>query len=140
MVFNSGAHHDYNLNHQTQNDYILDLNQAYVSTNSTSAMTNDMNGGNMIINRSGAANNNFPQYIGEQNMHVPSNTVATSNTGANEGSDLNEWENCDAYFNFHNMDDLYQNIGDSSSILTNGHGSEYDQIYFVDQVVGTSSV
>ncbi|KAG5630077.1 hypothetical protein H5410_001794 [Solanum commersonii] len=65
MAFNSGAHHDYNLNCQTQNGYILDLNQAYVSTNSTSAMMTDMNGGNVIIIRLGVANNNFQQYIGE---------------------------------------------------------------------------
>ncbi|KAK6802970.1 hypothetical protein RDI58_000754 [Solanum bulbocastanum] len=134
MAFNSGAHHEYNLNRQTQNDYIFDINQAYVSTNSTSAKMTDVNGRNAIINGSVAANNNFQQYIGEQNMHVPNNTVATSNTGSNEGSHINEWENCDAYLNFHYMDDLYQNIGDSSSILPNGHGSDYDQAYSVDLV------
>ncbi|KAG5630078.1 hypothetical protein H5410_001795 [Solanum commersonii] len=73
-------------------------------------------------------------------MHVPSKTVATSNIVANEGSDLNEWEICDAYLNFRNMDDPYQNIEDSSSILPNGHGIEYDQVYSVDQVTGTPIV
>ncbi|KAG5631840.1 hypothetical protein H5410_003557 [Solanum commersonii] len=73
-------------------------------------------------------------------MFVPSNTIATSNTSANEISDLNEWENCDAYLNFHNMDDLYQNIGASIFILPNEHGSEYDQVYSVDQVAGTLRV
>ncbi|WMV08138.1 hypothetical protein MTR67_001523 [Solanum verrucosum] len=80
------------------------------------------------------SNNNFQQYIGEQNMHVRRYIVSTSSAGANEGSDLNEGENCDAYLNFHNMDDLYQNIGDSSSILPNGHGSEHYQVYSFDQV------
>ncbi|KAG5631868.1 hypothetical protein H5410_003585 [Solanum commersonii] len=68
-------------------------------------------------------------------MFVPSNTVATSNTSANEISDLNEWENCDAHLNFHNMDELYQNIGASISIRPNEHGSEYDQVYSFDQKV-----
>ncbi|XP_049392678.1 two-component response regulator ARR14-like [Solanum stenotomum] len=131
---NSGDHHDYNLNREAQNDYSSSLNQVYVTTNSTSAMMTDMNGGNAIIKGPGAANTNFQQYIGEQNMFVPSNTVATSNTCVNDISDLNEWENCDAYLNFHNMDYLYQNIGASSSILPNEHGSEYDQVYSFDQI------
>ncbi|KAH0729570.1 hypothetical protein KY290_000699 [Solanum tuberosum] len=125
---------------QAQNDYSLDRNQAYVIANSTSAMMTDVNGGNAIINGSEAANTNFQQYIGEQNMSVPSNTIATSNTSANDRSDLNECENFDTYLNFHNMDDLYQDIGATSLILPNEHGSEYDQVYFVDQVAGTPSV
>ncbi|WMV08129.1 hypothetical protein MTR67_001514 [Solanum verrucosum] len=140
MASNSGDHHYYNLNREAQNDYSSGLNQVYVTTNSTSAMMIDMNGGNAIINGSGAANTNFQQYIGEQSMCVPSNIVATSNTSANDISDLNEWENCDVYLNFHNMDDLYQNIGASSSILPNEHRSEYDQVYSFDQVAGTPSV
>ncbi|KAH0728090.1 hypothetical protein KY284_003955 [Solanum tuberosum] len=140
MASNSRDHHDYNLNREAQNNYSSGLNQVYVTTNSTSAMVTDMNGGNAIINGSGVANTNFQQYISEQNMFVPSNTVATSNTSANDISDLNEWENCDAYLNFRNMDDLYQNIGASSSILPNEHGSEYDQVYSFDQVAGTPSV
>ncbi|KAH0730137.1 hypothetical protein KY289_001325 [Solanum tuberosum] len=99
-----------------------------------------MNGGNAIINGSGEAITNFQQYIGEENIFVPSNFIATSNTSGNEGSDLNEWENCDAYLNFHNMDDLYHNIGVSSSILPNENGNEYDRVYSIDQVEGTPSV
>ncbi|KAG5611231.1 hypothetical protein H5410_022512 [Solanum commersonii] len=136
MPFNNGDHHDFNLNRQSQNDYNLDLNQPYVTTNSTSAIMTDMNGGNAIINGSGEANTNFQQYIGEENIFVPSNFIATSNTSANEGSDLNEWKNCDAYLNFHNMDDLYHNIGVSSSILPNENGNQYDQVYSIDQGSG----
>ncbi|KAK6802979.1 hypothetical protein RDI58_000763 [Solanum bulbocastanum] len=36
--------------------------------------------------------------------------------------------------------EILQNIGDSSLILPNGHVSEYDQVYYVDQVAGTPSV
>ncbi|KAK4737297.1 hypothetical protein R3W88_000994 [Solanum pinnatisectum] len=128
MPFNSGDHHDFNLNRQTQNDYNLDLNQTYVTTNSTSAIMTDMNGENAIINGSGEANTNFHNFI------------AISNTSANEGSDLNEWENCDAYLNFHNMDDLYHNIGVSSSILPNENGNEYDQVYSIDQVCASTKL
>ncbi|KAK6803294.1 hypothetical protein RDI58_001078 [Solanum bulbocastanum] len=92
MPFNSGDHHDFNLNRQTQNDYNLDLNQPYVTTNSTREIMTDMNGGNAIINRSREENSNFQQYIGEENIFIPSNFIATSNTSANEGSDLNEWK------------------------------------------------
>ncbi|KAK6802978.1 hypothetical protein RDI58_000762 [Solanum bulbocastanum] len=137
MAFNSEDHHDYNLNRQAQNDYSSNLNQAYVTTNSTSAMMTNMNGGNAIINGSGAANTNFQQYIGEQNMFMPSNIIATSNMSANYISDLNEWKNCDAYLNFHNMDDLYQNIRASSSILPNEHGKSN---FLPIRVAGTSSV
>ncbi|KAG5631841.1 hypothetical protein H5410_003558 [Solanum commersonii] len=56
---NSGNHHDYNFNHEAQNDYSSGLNQVYVTTNSTSGMMIDMNGGNAIINGSGAVNTNF---------------------------------------------------------------------------------
>ncbi|KAG5571405.1 hypothetical protein H5410_061171 [Solanum commersonii] len=61
MSFNSGDHHEFNLNRQTQNDYNLDLNLYCVTTNSTSAVMTDMNGGNAIINGSGEVNTNFQQ-------------------------------------------------------------------------------
>lgn len=55
--------------------------------------------GNAAINGSGVANADFQQYIGEPNMSDPSNIIAALYESDNEGSDANEKEKREAYYN-----------------------------------------
>ncbi|XP_059295646.1 two-component response regulator ORR21-like [Lycium ferocissimum] len=115
--------------HHTQNDYNLDLNVAHVTTYSGSAIMSDTSIRNATINELGAVNANFQQYIGEPNMSNSSNIIATSHASDTEGSDSNERENYDAYFDFNNMGYLFQNLGPPSANLPNEHDSEIDQVF-----------
>ncbi|KAK4366425.1 hypothetical protein RND71_014305 [Anisodus tanguticus] len=115
LAFSGGDHH-------TQNDYNLDLNVAHVTTYTGSTIM------------SGTTNANFQQYIGEPNMPDASNIIATSHEIDNEGSDLNEREDYDVYFNFNNMDYPFQNLEPPTANLPNEHDNEFDQVYFDDQV------
>ncbi|XP_060202055.1 putative two-component response regulator ARR20 [Lycium barbarum] len=129
---NSGDHH-------TQIGS-LDLNVAHVTTYSEDTLVSDTDIGNATINELGEAKANFQQYIGEPNMSNPSNIIAASHVSDTEGSDSNERENCDAYFDFDNMDNLFQNLGPPSPNLPNEYGSEFDQVYSDDQVAVTPSI
>ncbi|XP_055836388.1 two-component response regulator ARR18-like [Solanum dulcamara] len=110
LAFNSGDHHNYGMDHHTQND--------------CSTMTPDVNVGTMIINGLGATNANFQQYTGEQNMFDLNSIIRTSDVNDIEGRDSNALEDCDAYFNFNNMDDLLQNPQSPSAIPPNEHDSD----------------
>ncbi|KAK4377295.1 hypothetical protein RND71_003591 [Anisodus tanguticus] len=133
QTFNSGDHH-------TQNDYNLDLNAAHVTTYLGKAIMSSTNMGNAIIDELGVVNANFKQYIGDPNMSDPSNIIAISHAGDTKGSDSTERKNCDAYFDYNNMDYLFQNLGPPSANLPNEHGSKFDQVYSDDQVAPTPSV
>ncbi|MCE5166919.1 hypothetical protein HAX54_029846 [Datura stramonium] len=109
MMFKSWDHQDYNLNHNTQNDYNLNLNVTHVAY-SGSAIMSDNDFENAIINGLRDANTNSQQYIGEQNMSDPSNVVMTLDASNINGSDSNEKENYELYFNFNSMDYLSQNL------------------------------
>ncbi|XP_060174309.1 uncharacterized protein LOC132604987 [Lycium barbarum] len=126
--------------HHTQNDYNLDLNVAHVATYSGSTTMSGTSIRNATINELGAVNANFQQYIGEANMSNSNNIIAASHASDIEGSDSNERENCDAYFDFNNMGYLFQNLVPPSANLPNEHGSEFNQIYSNDQVAPTTSV
>ncbi|XP_060175172.1 two-component response regulator ORR21-like [Lycium barbarum] len=120
--------------YHTQNDYNSDLHVTYVTTYSGSAIMSDTAIRNATINELGAVNANFQQYIGEPNMSNSSNIIPTSHASDTEGSDSNERENCDAYFDFNNMGYLFQNLEPASANLPNEHDGEIDQVYSDDQV------
>ncbi|KAJ8562422.1 hypothetical protein K7X08_011713 [Anisodus acutangulus] len=127
LAFNSEYQH-------TQNDYNLDLNAAQVSTYSHSAIMFGTNIGNATINELEAGNVNFQHYIGEPNMSDSNNIVTESYASFIEGSDSNEKENYASYFNFNNMDYLFQNLEPPSDNLPYEHGREFDHVYSDDQV------
>lgn len=72
----------------------------------------DIKVGSATINELGAASSNFQQYISKQNMFDPSNIAATSYT------------NCDVYFYFNYVDDLFQNPGSPSATMPSEHSNE----------------
>ncbi|KAK6782296.1 hypothetical protein RDI58_020092 [Solanum bulbocastanum] len=90
----------------TINKYNLNANADKVS---------DTYVGSATFNELGVANTNFQQYIGEPNMSNSSSIIGTSYVNDIEGSDSNKKKNCNAYFDFNNMDYLFQNHGPSSS-------------------------
>ncbi|KAG5594335.1 hypothetical protein H5410_035567 [Solanum commersonii] len=111
LGFNNGIPH-------AQNDYPLDTN----ITNST-------------INGLGVANIDFQQYIGGQNMAQPAdNIVTTSHVSDTQGSESSEMMDCDAYFDFDNLDFLLLNNEPPSFDLPNEHDSLFDQVYSDDMV------
>ncbi|MCD7459036.1 hypothetical protein HAX54_039851 [Datura stramonium] len=133
MMFKSWDPQDYSLNHNTQNDYNLDLNVAHVAYSGSTIMSdNDFE--NATINGLRDANTNFQQHIGEQNMSDPSNVVMTLDASNISGSDSNEKEKYELYFNFNSMDYLSQNLESPSSTQLNKHDSEQTQVYSDDQV------
>ncbi|KAK4706283.1 hypothetical protein R3W88_034153 [Solanum pinnatisectum] len=71
--------------------------------------------GSATFNELGVANTNFQQYIGEPNMSNPSSIIGASYVNYIEGSDSNKKKNCNVYFDFNNMNYLFQNHGPSSS-------------------------
>jgi len=74
---------------------------------------------------------NFQQYISKSNKPNSSNiVVATNDQSEIEESDSNEKQDCDAYFDFNNIDYLSQNLEPPST----DPPSEFGQVYFVDQV------
>ncbi|KAK4713202.1 hypothetical protein R3W88_019109 [Solanum pinnatisectum] len=124
LEFNNGIHH-------AQNDYSLDV--------ATYATVTDTNISNTTIDGLGVANNNSQQHIGEQNMAQPANNiVTTSHVSDTQGSESSETMDCDAYFDFDNLDFLFQNNEPLSFDLPNEHDSLFDQVYSDDMV--TSSV
>ncbi|XP_060170491.1 putative two-component response regulator ARR13 [Lycium barbarum] len=127
LAFNSEDYH-------TQNDYNLDLDAAHVTTYSGSTIMSCTNNGNATSNEFGVTNATFQQHIGEPNMSDPNNIIAESHVTYTKGSDSNEKENYDSYFDFNNIDCFFQNLGPSSTNLPNEHGSEFDHIYSDDQV------
>ncbi|XP_060206576.1 uncharacterized protein LOC132634327 [Lycium barbarum] len=134
LVFNDGYYH-------AQNDYKLNVNGYNVKTYSNSAMISDTDVGNAtIINGLGVTNANFQQYMGEQNMSDPSNIFAASYPSDMEGGDSRKNENYDVYFDYNNMDYLFQNLKLPSDNLPSDQDSEFDQVYSGDQVAPTSSV
>ncbi|MCD9644786.1 hypothetical protein HAX54_033221 [Datura stramonium] len=133
MMFKSWDPQDYSLDHNTQNDYNLNLNVAHVAYSGSATMSNN-DFENATINGLRDANTNFQQYIGEKNMSNPSNVVMTLDASNINGSDSNEKENYELYFNFNNMDYLSQNLESPSATLLNKHGSEQTQVYSDDQV------
>ncbi|KAK4338914.1 hypothetical protein RND71_040376 [Anisodus tanguticus] len=118
LEFNDGDHH-------VQNDYDLNVNAINIAPYSSSTMISGTDVENEIINELGTTNANFQHYIGEPNMSYPNNIPATSHASENVGSDSNE-ENYDVYFDFNNMDDLFQNLGPPSVNLPNEHGNKFD--------------
>ncbi|KAK4350070.1 hypothetical protein RND71_029383 [Anisodus tanguticus] len=68
------------------------------------------------------------------NKSNPSNIVAASDLNHIKGSDSNEKKNYDAYFDFNNIDDLFQNLELPSDNLPNKQDNEFDQVYYGDQV------
>ncbi|XP_060174316.1 putative two-component response regulator ARR20 [Lycium barbarum] len=126
--------------HHTQNDYNLDLNVAHVTTCPGSAIMSDTSIQNATTNELGAVNANFQQYITESNMSNSSDIIVPSHASDTEGSDSNERENYDAYFDFNNVGYLFQNLEPPSANLPNEHDSEFDQVYSNDQVAPTTSV
>ncbi|MCD7453588.1 hypothetical protein HAX54_021531 [Datura stramonium] len=164
QVFDSGDHHtqsDYNLDfnaalgttysgsgtifdtdvgNATVTDYNLNVNVDNLTTYSGSTVVSEGSVENMTINGLGAPTKNFQQYIGESNMFSPSNFVAASNESNIVGSGSHEKENSDAYFDFNNINTLFQNHGPPSANLPNEQGSEFYQVCSDDQVVTTQSV
>ncbi|MCD7467501.1 hypothetical protein HAX54_004965 [Datura stramonium] len=158
LTFDSGYHHiqsDYNLDldavhgkiysgsgimfgtdvgNAIVNDYNLNVNMDNVTTYSGSTIMFDTYIGNMTINGLGAPNANFQQYFGKPNMSDPNNIIAASYEGDIVGSDSNEKENCDAYFNLNNMINLFQNLGPPSANRPNEQSSEFNQVCSDDQV------
>ncbi|XP_055824425.1 two-component response regulator ARR11-like [Solanum dulcamara] len=122
LEFNNEIHH-------SQNDYALDV--------ATYSIMSDTNIGNATINGLGVANVNFQQYNGEPNMSQPNNIVTTSHVSDTQGSDPNEMINCDDYFDFSNMDFLFQNFEPPSFNLSNEHDNEFDQVYSDDMVASS---
>ncbi|MCD7469899.1 hypothetical protein HAX54_009311 [Datura stramonium] len=133
MMFKSWDPQDYSLDHNTQNDYNLDLNVAHVAYSGSAIMSNN-DFENATINGMRDANTDFQQYVGEQNMSDPSNVVMTLDASNINGSDSNEKENYELYFNFNSMDYLSQNLESPSATLLNKHGSEQTQVHSDDQV------
>lgn len=88
---------------------------------------------NATINELGVANTNFQQYIDEPNMSNPNSIIAASYAIDIEGSDSNKKKNCDAYFDFNNMNYLFHNNEPPNSNLPNEQGREFDQVYSDDQ-------
>ncbi|MCD7460967.1 hypothetical protein HAX54_044922 [Datura stramonium] len=99
------------------NDYNLNVNVENVTTYLGSKMMSDTFVENMTINGLGATNTNFQQYIGEPNMSDLSHFLVASYESDFVGNDSNEKENCDAYFYFNNMNNLFQNLGPPSANL-----------------------
>ncbi|XP_060174425.1 uncharacterized protein LOC132605226 [Lycium barbarum] len=138
------------MDHQTQNDYDLDLNVPYdldlnlpydldlnvpyVTTTSDSVTMSDADIENATSNELGATNPSFQLYIGETNMFDLSNIIAASHASDTEGSYSNERENYDAYLDSKNMDYIFQNLEPPGADLPNEQGSEFDQVYSDDQV------
>ncbi|XP_049399924.1 putative two-component response regulator ARR20 [Solanum stenotomum] len=147
-------------NHHTQSEYNLDLNVVHKKTHLGSKIMPDIGVGNRTINDynlnvnagntitySGSTtmsdaenvtsdevetiNTNFPQHIAEPNMSYPSNIIATNKSDI-EGSDSNEREDCDGYYNFNHMGYFFQNIRPPSANLPNSYDSEFDQVYSDD--------
>ncbi|KAK4713201.1 hypothetical protein R3W88_019108 [Solanum pinnatisectum] len=111
LGFKNGIHH-------AQNDYPSDTNIE-----------------NSTIDGLGVANIDFQQYIGEQNMAQPANSiVTTSHVSDTQGSESSEMMDCDAYFDFDNLDFLFQNNEPPSFDLPNEHDSLFDQVYSNDMV------
>ncbi|KAK6783943.1 hypothetical protein RDI58_017397 [Solanum bulbocastanum] len=109
LEFNNGIHH-------TQNDYALDV--------ATYATVPDTNITNQTIDGLGVAINDFQQHIGEQNMAQPANNiVTTSHVSDTQGSESSETMDCDAYFDFDNLNFLFQNNEALSFDLPNEHDS-----------------
>ncbi|MCD7467500.1 hypothetical protein HAX54_004964 [Datura stramonium] len=163
LTFESGYHHtqsDYNMDldadHGTTysgsrimfgtdvgnmrvNDYNMNVNTDNEITYSGSTMISDNYHENMTINVFGAPNTNFQQYFGEPNMSDPSNIIAASYESDIVGSDSNEKENCDAYFNLNNMINLFQNLGHPSANLPNEQCSEFNQVFYDYQELNSNS-
>ncbi|MCD7471949.1 hypothetical protein HAX54_012765 [Datura stramonium] len=119
--------------------WTVDLHSKFVEATQqlgegSSTTTSDNNFENATINGLRDANTNFQQYIGEQNMSDPSNVVRTLDVSNINGSDSNEKENYEVYFNFNNMDYIPQNLESPSATLLNKHGCEQTQVYSDDQV------
>ncbi|MCD7466289.1 hypothetical protein HAX54_002852 [Datura stramonium] len=157
LAFNNGENHtqsDYNLylnaahgttysgseimsgtyiENATINYYNMDVNADNVTTHSGSTMMPDTYAGNATVNGLGASNATFQQYISEPNMSDPSNIVAALYESDIQESDSNEKENFDAYFDFSNMNYLFQNLELSSANPPNEQGNEFDKIYSNDQ-------
>ncbi|OIT36521.1 two-component response regulator arr1 [Nicotiana attenuata] len=118
--------------HNAQNGYNMNVNAAHLGY-SGGPMISDMNG-NMTMNGLGfavaAANANFQQQFGQPNMTEPNN----SNVSDSEGTDSNDGQNCDQYFDFNDVDYLFQNLGPPTSNLPNEQGTEFGPVYSDDQV------
>ncbi|KAJ8550854.1 hypothetical protein K7X08_000224 [Anisodus acutangulus] len=112
LTFNNG-------NNYIQSDYNLDLNAAH-AIHSGSAIIHGTAIGNATFYELEAANATFQQYIGES-----SNIIAASHA-----SDVK-----DAYFDFNNINYLFQNLGPPSANLPNEYGSMLDQVYSNDQAI-----
>ncbi|KAK4734698.1 hypothetical protein R3W88_008959 [Solanum pinnatisectum] len=120
-----------------ENAIINNVTMDNVTTYSSSAMMSDTYVGNVTINglRGTNANASSQQYVGEPIMYGPRNIDVASYENYVEGSNSNDKENCDAYLNFNNMDNFFQNLGPSSANLPNEQGNEFDQVYFDDQIL-----
>ncbi|WMV42224.1 hypothetical protein MTR67_035609 [Solanum verrucosum] len=131
LEFDSENYHNHNIS-----DFSFDLNVAHGATysgcgtfgteirnatinkynlNVNADKVSDTYVGSATFNELGVANTSFQQYIGEPNMSNPSSIIEASYVNDIEGSDSNKKENCNAYFDFNNMDYLFQNHGPSSS-------------------------
>ncbi|XP_055808315.1 two-component response regulator ORR26-like [Solanum dulcamara] len=124
----------------TINGYNLNVNANNVNTYPGSTTISGIDVGNATRNGLGTINSSFQQYIDEPNMSFPSNIIATTYKSDIEGSDSNEKEDCDAYFNFNSMSYLFQNLGPPGANIPNAYDSEFDQVYSDDQVVASPGV
>ncbi|KAG5594336.1 hypothetical protein H5410_035568 [Solanum commersonii] len=71
-------------------------------------------------------------------MIFSNNIVTTSHVSDTQGSESSEMMDCDAYFDFDNLDFLFLNNEPPSFDLPNEHDRLFDQVYSDDMV--TSSV
>ncbi|KAH0706607.1 hypothetical protein KY289_011683 [Solanum tuberosum] len=101
------------------------------NTNTYSGSTTMSDAENVTSDEVETINANFQQHIAEPNMSYPSNIIATNKSDI-EGSDANEREDCDAYYNFNHMGYFFQNIGPPGANLPNSYDSEFDQVYSDD--------
>ncbi|KAK6783942.1 hypothetical protein RDI58_017396 [Solanum bulbocastanum] len=108
--------------HHAQNDYPLDTNIE-----------------NSTIDGLGVANIDFQQHIGEQNMaQSANNIVTTSHVSDTQRSESSEMMDCDAYFDFDNLDFLFQNNEPPSFDIPNEHDSLFDQVCSNDMATSSA--
>ncbi|MCD9639659.1 hypothetical protein HAX54_024311 [Datura stramonium] len=130
LTFDSGYHH-------IQSDYSFDLDEVHGTTYSGSGIMFGTDIGNARVNDYNLNVNLDNQYFGEPNMSDPRNIIVTSYEGDIVGSDSNEKENCDTYFNLNNMINLFQNLDPPSANLPNEQSSEFSQVCSDDQIISS---
>ncbi|KAK6791826.1 hypothetical protein RDI58_010907 [Solanum bulbocastanum] len=137
LMFNRGYHNtqsDYSMNHNVSHGASYSGNKKMSNTNIGNAKTNDNNlntnaettflgsrlmpdihVGNTSTSEFSAIDTNFQQYISKSNKPNSSNIVPTNDQSEIEEIDSNEKKDCDAYFDFNNIDYLSQKFEPLSS-------------------------